>query len=217
MPKPALDPALLEKLRLGRKNLEIGPSLAIGDLGLDDFLPDGGLPPGVVEMRSPRGLGGATEVSLRAVRAAQKISPDAWCAWIDPDGTLHAPRVAQLGIDLERLLVVRAPRGRLSSLATRVVDSGAFELVVIDADPIGLTTSTTLSSGLSEVAVRRLAVASERHGTRVVLLSSTQAKRPLPWPVAMRLELSQLSHGTLSVRLTKERHGRMGEARLSLS
>src|SRR5271157_179766 len=61
--------------------------------GLAQVLPDGGLPRGVVELASPRALGGATSLALAVVRAGQARGTGAWCAWIDPEGTLHAPGV----------------------------------------------------------------------------------------------------------------------------
>src|SRR4051812_39545579 len=70
------------------------PPLSLGWPELDDALPDGGLPRGVIELASPRALGGATQVALHAVRAAQysaQGATQAWCAWIDPEGTLYAP------------------------------------------------------------------------------------------------------------------------------
>jgi hypothetical protein len=216
MPRPALDPALLEKLRITRQNIDFTDVLAIGDPALDAFLPHGGLPPGVTELRAPHGLGGGTELALFAVRAALRVSPEAWCAWMDPEGTLYAPRAVQLGIELSRLLIVRPPRRRLEHVATRVLGAGAFELVVIDADPPSLH-NRTIESTLSEVVIRRLALASEKHGTRVLLLSNAHARRPLPWPVAMRLELEQKSSSLLSVRIAKERHGELRETVLSLA
>src|SRR3954470_13038761 len=81
--------------------------LALGWPEVDALLPDGGFPRGVVELSTPRALGGATTVALAAVRAAQAKDPRAWCAWIDPEATLYAPGVARAGVDLARLLVVR--------------------------------------------------------------------------------------------------------------
>ena len=86
---------------------------------LDRLLPDGGLPRGaVVEVASQHGLGRATTFALLACAAAQADArlksgnprtTGAWCAFVDPWSTLHAPAVVEQGVDLSRLLVVRPP------------------------------------------------------------------------------------------------------------
>ena len=62
--------------------------------------------------------------------------------------------------------------------------------------------------------MRKLALAAEPSGTTVLL--STDATRPhaVPWPVALRLELSRPDASSLSVRIAKDRRGRTGVARV---
>lgn len=112
------------------------PGLELSWPGLEEILPDGGLPRGVVELSAPSALGGSTTVALEAVRAGQARSNDAWCAWIDPEATLHAPGVASRGIDLARMLVIRPPRAQLGRVAVKLMAAGAFEVVVVDFDAI---------------------------------------------------------------------------------
>src|ERR1700735_3384701 len=99
-------------------------SLALAWPELDALLPDGGLPRGVVELAAPHGRGGATSVALAAVRAGQARGKKAWCAWVDPEGTLHAPGVIAAGVELERMVVVRAPRTRLARAGLKVGGPG---------------------------------------------------------------------------------------------
>jgi recombination protein RecA len=207
--------------------------LPLGWPELDDALPDGGLPRGIVELAAPGKLGGATSVALAAVRAAQARSARAWCAWIDPEGTLHAPGVVAAGVDLTRMLVVRTPRSLLGKVGVKVVSSGAFEVVVVDVDM--LSSSTSSSSGAPgvpgalavspspspsrsrgwapELLVRKLALAAEPSGATVLLLTDSSKPRAAPWPVALRLELSRPDAGSLAVRVAKDRRGRVGLAR----
>src|SRR5262249_42660715 len=103
---------------------------------LDAVLPDAGLPRGVVELCAPHALGGSTSVALAAVRAGQARENGAWCAWVDPEGTLHAPGVVAAGVQLTRMLVVRCIREKLGRVAVQVVASGAFDVVVIDFDAV---------------------------------------------------------------------------------
>jgi recombination protein RecA len=184
--------------------------------GLDGVLPDGGLPRGVVELTAPNARGGGTSVALAAVKAGQARTNGAWCAWIDPEGTLHAPGVVAAGVDLARMLVVRAPRALVPRVAVKVVASGAFEVVVVDADAIaGATAAHDEHRGVErgrERMARRLALAAEPSGATVLLLTDSTRPRAVPWPVALRLELSRPDARTLSVRVAKDRRGRVGLA-----
>lgn len=171
--------------------------------GLDALLPDGGLPRGVVELAAPRALGGGTSVALAAVRAGQAQDKSAWCAWIDPEGSLHAPGVVAAGVDSARMLVVRSTTVELARVALKVVASGAFEVVAIDVG----------TPPRGEVLVRKLALAAEPGGSTVLLLTDSTRPRPAPWPVSLRLELSRPDLHTLSVRIAKDRRGRVGPAR----
>jgi hypothetical protein len=111
---------------------------------LERVLPDRGFPRGVIEIASPitkHGAmrGGATTIALSAMRAVHAAGPRAWCAWIKEANAppLYAPAVAQAGVDLERLLVVRPSPADLARTVVKVASSGAFDLVVVDA-PAGL-------------------------------------------------------------------------------
>jgi RecA/RadA recombinase len=202
---------------------------------LADILPDGAFPRGVVELASPYALGGSTAVAFAAVRSAQKRETDSNAipvAWIDTDATLFAPGAASAGVDLARLFVVRPPRAELGRIAVKVARSGAFDLLVVDMDPIpgacapvsnmgamfaGIPEKQAqLASSKMEVVVRKLALAAEENGMTVILITDARRHRAVPWPVAMRLELER-HPGKIGVRVAKERHGRIGsKAWLSL-
>ena len=201
-------------------NAPKAPSLSLDWPELDDALPDAGLPRGVVELASPRAIGGGTAIALSAIRAAHAKDARGWCAWIDPEGTLHAPGVAMAGVDLARMLVVRPPRSELARVAVKVASARAFDVIVIDMDPIpGAVSSASQKSGArrvnrkkawpSEVVVRKLAILAEEGGATVILLTDAQSPRAMPWPVALRLELSR-SPDALAIRVAKERQGRVG-------
>jgi RecA/RadA recombinase len=211
------------KLRIARADEGGQPprplTLAWPELGA--LLPDGGLPRGVVELASPRALGGATSVALAAVCAGQARSGDAWCAWLDPEATLHAPGAIAAGVDLERMLVVRAPRTNLPRVAVKMVASGAFEVVVIDFDAVPgaiVQDGTSAARGERQRSqahkhVRKLALAAEPSGTTVLLLTDGSKPRAVPWPVALRIELSRPRPLDLVVRIAKDRRGRVGLAK----
>jgi recombination protein RecA len=215
------------KLRIANVE-EVPPARALGlswsELG--DMLPDGGLPRGVVELAAPRALGGSTGVALAAVCAAQARGKNAWCAWLDPEGTLHAPGVVAAGVNLERMLIVRPPRQQLGRIAVKVVASGAFEVVVVDFDAVpgagtggallpkrGQHSKEAKKQWGSEVLVRKLALAAEPNGTTVLLLTNASKPRAVPWPVSLRVELSRPSPPELVVRVAKDKRGRIGLAK----
>jgi recombination protein RecA len=219
--------AALTRLSHGGK-LRLAPSsdptaLALASVPLGELLPDGGLPHGVVELAAPGALGGSTSFALAAVRAGQARSKGAWCAWLDPEGTLHAPGVAAAGVDLARMLVVRPPRPQLGRIAVKVTGAGAFEVVVIDFDAVpgaskaagagrgaGPEGSPKKKAWAPEVLVRKLAITAETTGATILLLTDSTRPRPMQWPVALRLELSRPNRNDLVVRVAKDRRGRVG-------
>lgn len=195
--------------------------LALAWPELSEILPDGGLPRGVVELTAHGLLGGATTFALAAVRAGQARAPAAWSAWIDPEATLHAPGVVAAGVDPARMLVVRPQRVQLARVAIKVVASGVFEVVVVDFDSIvGASPETPQFDGYlssirsPEVLVRKLALAAEPNGTTVLLLSDSSRSRAAVWPVVLRLELSRPTRHDLSVRIAKDKRGRVGLAKI---
>jgi recombination protein RecA len=219
----AASSASSRKLRLALPEEAPAP-LSLAWPGLGDVLPDGGMPRGVVELSAPRALGGSTSVALAAARAGQARGPSAWCAWLDPEATLYAPGVVASGVDLARMLVVRPPRSQLGRVALKLVGSGAFEVVVIDFDPVpGARAESTgeapprtpprIRAWAPEVLVRKLALAAEPGGTTVLLLTDSSRPRAAPWPVALRLDLTRPSRSQLTVRIGKDRRGRVGLAK----
>jgi hypothetical protein len=216
------------KLRLARGPSSKGSLEAVEEVlrplvlswpGLDAVLPDGGLPRGVVELTAPRALGGSTSLALAAVRAGQARAREAWCAWVDPEATLYAPGVVAAGVDLTRMLVVSPPRTGIAGIARaalKVVGSGAFEVVVVDVDPVrgerlSLPSSSPTDSRMA-MLVRKLALAAEPSGATILLLTDSTRPRAAQWPVALRLELGRPSRAELSVRVAKDRRGRAGLA-----
>jgi recombination protein RecA len=211
------------RVRLASSDLhpEGPPVLELNWPGIESVLPDGGLPRGVVELACARALGGATSLALASVRSGQARARTAWCAWIDPEGTLHAPGVEAAGVDLKRMLVVRAPRAQLGRIALKVLSSGAFEVVVIDVDPVPGAVCPSHDSKLEpgkrskgawapDVLVRKLALAAEPSGSTVLLLTDSSRPRAVPWPVTLRLELARPQRRELLVRVGKDRRGRVG-------
>lgn len=186
--------------------------------GLDEVLPDLGLPRGVVvEVSAPRGLGRATSFALAACASAQaearlrgtEDTAGAYCAWVEPSATLFAPAVVRAGVEPGRLLVVRPSPEALPKTAVRVAQSGAFAVIVIDTAAVPGALSSPLRLDRFSLVVRRLALAIEGTDTALVLLTERSASRAAALPVAVRIELDRPNPEELLVRVTKDRRGRI--------
>ena len=194
--------------------------LRLGWPALEQALPDGGLPRGsVVELQAPHVLGGGTFLALAAVRAVHHERPEGWCAWVDPEGSLFAPALAASGLDLHRLLLLRPPRTALARTTLKALLAGVFDVLVVDMAPVLGTAVAAHEAPAApwrlgpapEVFVRQLALRAAETGTSVLLLTDAHCPRALPWPVALRLELSRTPHA-LELRIAKERFGRVGSS-----
>lgn len=175
---------------------------------LEELLPDRGYPQGVVELCSAQRLGGATTLALGAIAALHAADPDAYAAWVDPDGSLYAPGVLAAGVDLARLFVVRPPWERMTETAVKIASSSAFPLVVIDVDPQGEHVGRRPLGSKGELFVRKMQLAAESAQGTVLLLTDAHAGRSA-LPATMRLRLERRKHA-VSVRIDKDRHGRVG-------
>lgn len=90
-----------------------------------------GLPcPGIVELCGPDGSG-RTRVALELASAATRARRAV--AWVDPLRVLYPPAAAALGVDLDRLLIIRPPAdgSHPEIWATeQLLRSGCFALVI---------------------------------------------------------------------------------------
>src|SRR5690606_36310370 len=119
--------------------------LGFGIDGLDAVLPEGGLLRGaVIELALAEGAPGTT-LALSLCRTLQQVATRRgrelpWCAFVDPSGTLHAPGVVEVGVQLDHVLVVRPPLETLEPTACRLASSIAFDHVI--ADTVGVPGGT---------------------------------------------------------------------------
>lgn len=217
-------------VRLGGEARSREPGLKLGWGELDALLPDGGLPRGAVtELAVVGGAALGTSFGLRACRAAQgrkgqapqSLAPQSvgsstevpLCAFVDPSATLYGPGVVRLGVVLDRLLVVRPRLEDAGAVALRLVQSKLFAVTVIDT--LGIPGSGLGPSNLLSWArgVRQLSMALEGTLGVALLITDAAARRPLPLPVALRLELRRPAENKLSVRVAKDKLGRLSSAR----
>jgi cell division inhibitor SulA/protein ImuA len=142
---------------------------------------------------------GAGEVALLLPALAALTREGRWVAWVAPPHTPYAPALAQGGLALERLWVVRTGRDADSLWALeQLLRSGVCAAALAW---IGAANFRSL---------RRLQLAAEQGGSWGVLYRPASAARTAS-PAALRLRLS-VQPGELEVEVLKQR-GRLGRRR----
>ncbi|MGV3088805.1 recombinase RecA [Streptococcus suis] len=139
--KKALDDALksIEKdfgkgavMRLGERAEQKVQVMSSGSLSIDIALGAGGYPKGrIVEIYGPESSG-KTTVALHAVAQCQKEGGIA--AFIDAEHALDPAYAAALGVNIDELLLSQPDSGEQGlEIASKLIDSGAVDLVVVDS------------------------------------------------------------------------------------
>ena len=167
------------------------PVVATGHAALDRELPGGGWPMGTLSevLHDAPGIG---EVSFLAGALARACEDDRLLAWIHPPHLPYAPALAQLGIALDRCLVVR-PASKEDALwaAEQVLRSGACGAALCWLP-------------LDEYAwLRRLQMAAHAGRAMAVAFRSGAAER-LSTPAHLRVALEREAC-VLKVRIPKRR------------
>ncbi len=119
-------------MRLGQNagmNIE---AISTGSVTLDLATGIGGLPKGrIIEIYGPESSG-KTTLALHAVAEAQKAGGEA--AFIDAEHALDPVYAANLGVDVDSLLVAQPDNGEQAlEIAEALVRSGAIDIVVVDS------------------------------------------------------------------------------------
>lgn len=139
--KKALETALnqIEKqfgkgaiMRLGQNSALNIDAIPTGSLSLDLATGIGGLPRGrIVEIYGPESSG-KTTLALHVVAQAQKAGGEA--AFIDAEHALDPVYAANLGVDVDSLLVSQPDNGEQAlEIAEALTRSGAIDIVVVDS------------------------------------------------------------------------------------
>jgi protein ImuA len=199
---PTLDTLRRQLQASAPRSLEArgGARLRTGDEGLDQLL-EGGLPRGAWTVLG--GAPGAGRLTLAAGALALETRGGRPVAWIDAGLAVYPPALAERGVDLTRLLMVRGAGERAAPALEQLVASGCFGAVV----------ATGLDRLLGPAAMRRLQLAAEGTSTAAVLAlepaSAAQAHL-----AALRLGLERRGGG-VRVEVEKDRSGRaVGRATL---
>ncbi|MDO4563701.1 MAG: recombinase RecA [Clostridia bacterium] len=119
-------------MKLGEnKHLNVD-SIPTGSLALDIALGIGGVPKGrIVEIYGPESSG-KTTIALHIIAEAQKQGGEA--AFIDAEHALDPVYAANIGVDVDSLLVAQPDTGEQAlEIAEALVRSGALDVIVIDS------------------------------------------------------------------------------------
>ncbi len=169
-----------------------------GCAAVDALLPGGGFPRGALSELAGSRASGKTAVALWAIAAS--LVEGRLAAFVDGRGELYPPAAQALGIDLDRLLIVRPPPAgtaggreetrRALWTAEALLASGAFAVVAID---VALERpGCGLAPADLEATLRRLRAGAERGGAVGLWLAPLDGTRIR---AAVRLEVSGGSGG----------------------
>lgn len=203
---------LIDELRERIRRIERRPArrdgfISSGRPEVDSLLPGGGFPRGALAHLAGGPASGKTLLALSALAAA--AAEGCLTAFVDGRAELYPPSAGAVGLDLERLLVVRPPgaapgaargegpagrRGEeaLAGLwaAEALLGSGAFAAVAVDVPLAGLAPAR------AEAMLRRLAAAAEKGGAVGLWLGTPGCRVP----AAVRLVLEPAGRGAGRVR-----------------
>jgi hypothetical protein len=176
------------------------PGLPTGFAALDRCLPGGGWPSrGLVEILADHtGIGELSLLLPALARLCGDGHEAGWLAWISPPHPPYAPALAACGIDVGRILVVRAPPAEWAM--EQALRSGACSVV------LGWATCRDRQS------LRRLLLAAEQSDCLAVLFRRLRDGSE-PSPAVLRIALASSRDG-LEVRILKSRGGRAASVRL---
>jgi len=177
-------------------------AIATGLAALDALLPGGFPRRALTELLGPPACG---KTSLIAPALAAVTAGGALAAFVDPAGEAYPPAFARVGVALPRMLWVRPPAPEGDPVdamwaAEVLLQSGCFELVVLDAGALDLRPSRAL-----ETRARVLRAAAETHGAALVVVGD----QPIGAPPALRLRVGADRRAT-RVTVEKSRWGRVG-------
>lgn len=185
--------SLLERLRGQIRKLEAAPRELLMALrtGLPELDALGVFRLGGAVELTGEEASGRTTVAMSVVAAVCREQRLA--AWVDGPQELYPPAALSLGVELERLLIVRpkAPR-QLVWAAVQLLRSGAFTCVVLDVTHTGLVLSLTETKKLLDAAraggsLLVLLTGLAAGATGLVRLTLRQAP-PRPWLKALTEE-----------------------------
>jgi len=171
-------------MRLGERSHMKVATTPTGSLSLDLAL-GGGLPKGrLIEIFGAEG-GGKTTLTLHCIAEAQKKG--GICAFIDAEHSLDPAYAANVGVDIDNLLISQPDNGEQAlEMADTLIRSGAIDLVVIDSvaalvpraeveGEMGDQTVGLMARMMSQ-GCRKLASTAGKTGTTIIFINQIREK-----------------------------------------
>lgn len=159
--------------------------ISTGSLGLDIALGVNGLPRGrVIEIYGPESSG-KTTLATHVIAEAQKKG--GICAFIDAEHAFDADYAANLGVDIETLVVNQPDYGEQAlEIAEKLISSGAIDVCVIDS-VAALTpkkeidgemddSSMGLHARLMSKALRKLTATTRKNNVLLIFINQLREK-----------------------------------------
>jgi len=172
-------------MRLGADNIQKIAAIPTGAISLDLALGIGGVPRGrIVEIYGPE-AGGKTTLALHIAAEAQRNGGIA--AFIDAEHALDPEYAANLGVDVDELLISQPDTGEQAlEIADMLIRSGALDVVIIDSVAALVPraeiegemgdTHVGLQARLMSQALRKLAGTINRSDTTAVFINQIREK-----------------------------------------
>ena len=127
------------RTRFGDRALHWGlqphlPALSSGVPAIDAALCTAGLPRGRITEVSGDAFLGKTTLALYAIAALHRSRSDTWAAFVDADYGFDAKYAAELGVDLDRIVLVRPETAEHAyTLIVNLFNIEELQLIVIDS------------------------------------------------------------------------------------
>lgn len=172
-------------MRLGERPAPEVRAISTGSLALDLALGTGGIPRGRITEIFGSEASGKTTIGLHAIAEAQRVGGTA--AIIDAEHALDPVYAANLGVDVDRLLIAQPECGEEAlEIADILVRSGAIDIFVVDSvaalvpraeieGEIG-DSYVGLQARLMSQALRKLAGSLSRSNTAAVFINQVREK-----------------------------------------
>ena len=152
-------------MRLGQNTAMNVEAISTGSVTLDAATGIGGLPRGrIIEIYGPESSG-KTTLALHVVAEAQRMGGEA--AFIDAEHALDPVYAANLGVDVDSLLVSQPDNGEQALEITEALTrSGAIDVIVVDS----------VAARLMSQALRKLAGAISKSNTIIIFINQLREK-----------------------------------------
>ncbi len=172
-------------MRLGENSTMNIDAIPTGSLTLDAATGIGGLPRGrIVEIYGPESSG-KTTLALHVVAEAQKLGGEA--AFVDAEHALDPVYAANLGVDVDSLLVSQPDNGEQAlEITEALARSGAIDIIIVDSVAALVPKAEIegemgdshvgLHARLMSQALRKLAGAIAKSNTLVIFINQLREK-----------------------------------------